>query len=106
MLGGVKLFSKIYFSKNKDHHLTFMVEHVSTNEATNKCSNIGFLMVSLDFRGSFFLVEHFFGGLTSDVSSPENPMNEAPKTSSECDLQASNYSLYNLASKKQTGWWF
>jgi hypothetical protein len=40
-------------------------------------------------------------GLTIDVFSPENPMNEAPKTSSECDLEASNYSLYNLASKKR-----
>ena len=57
----------------------------------------------IGFSGFIFLVEHFFGGLTSDVSSPENPMNEAPKTSSECDLQASNYSLYNLASKK-TNW--
>ena len=61
----------------------------------------------IGFLGFIFFGWTFFLGLTSDVFSPENPMNEAPKASSECDLEASNYSLYNLARKKKiTDWWF
>jgi hypothetical protein len=43
-------------------------------------------------------------GLTIDVFSPENPMNEAPKTSSECDLEASNYSLSTISPPKKDTW--